>query len=120
MAAAFKVLSVDGGGIRGIIPALLLAAIEAQTKRPICELFDLIAGTSTGGIIALGLTKPGEGGKPEKSASDVVKLYEEEGAEIFPQTFFTGLHIGALRGPKYPAAGIDATLEKYFGDIRLK
>ena len=70
MAPAFKVLAVDGGGIRGIIPALVLAAIEEQTHRQIFELFDLVAGTSTGGIIALGVTKPGPGGadKAEKTA----------------------------------------------------
>ena len=59
MAPAFKVLAVDGGGIRGIIPALVLAAIEEQTQPPDSELFDLVSGTSTGGIIALGVTKPG-------------------------------------------------------------
>ncbi|HYY87383.1 MAG TPA: patatin-like phospholipase family protein, partial [Chloroflexota bacterium] len=52
---AFKVLAIDGGGIRGIIPALVLEAIEDVTKRPISASFDLISGTSTGGIIALGL-----------------------------------------------------------------
>src|SRR5260370_1477010 len=45
-----KVLSIDGGGIRGIIPALLLAEIESLTKRPATQPFDLSAGTSTGGI----------------------------------------------------------------------
>ena len=54
MARPVKILSIDGGGIRGIIPALLLSEIERQTQRPIAELFDLIAGTSTGGILALG------------------------------------------------------------------
>jgi patatin-like phospholipase/acyl hydrolase len=53
-----KVLSIDGGGIRGIIPAMVLAEIEKRTNKPISELFHLIAGTSTGGIITLGLTKP--------------------------------------------------------------
>src|ERR1700730_7459877 len=120
MAPAFKVLAVDGGGIRGIIPALVLAAIEDQTKRPICELFDLVAGASTGGILALGLTKPGSDGKVEKSAMDVVRLYEQEGSTIFPSSFLQGLHIGAIRGPKYDARGIDTTLAKYFGETRLK
>ena len=75
MAPAFKVLAVDGGGIRGIIPALVLAEIEARTNRPASDLFDLIAGTSTGGIIALGLVKPGADGKVEKSATDIVNIY---------------------------------------------
>lgn len=117
----FKILSVDGGGIRGIIPSLMLAAIEDQTGRPICESFDLISGTSTGGIIALGLTKPAaDSNTPDKSAADVVRLYEEEGSTIFPRSFLTGLHISAVRGPKYDAHGIDTTLEKYFGETRLK
>ncbi|WP_441293680.1 patatin-like phospholipase family protein [Brasilonema octagenarum] len=54
----YKILSIDGGGIRGIIPALLLAEIERRTQKPIFSLFDLITGTSSGGILALGLTKP--------------------------------------------------------------
>ncbi|HEY3086686.1 MAG TPA: patatin-like phospholipase family protein [Jatrophihabitantaceae bacterium] len=55
MAKLVRVLSIDGGGMRGIIPAMILAEIERRTKRPIAKLFDLITGTSTGGIIALGL-----------------------------------------------------------------
>src|SRR5438067_10935122 len=82
--AVFKVLAVDGGGIRGLIPALILAKIEDQTKQRISDMFDLVAGTSTGGILALGLTKPGADGKAEKSAQDVARLYEEAGPTIFP------------------------------------
>ena len=55
----FKVLSIDGGGIRGLIPAMILEVIEAKVG-PVCKTFDLIAGPSTGGIIALGLTRPRE------------------------------------------------------------
>ena len=47
-----KVLSIDGGGIRGLIPAVVLAEVERRTGRRIADLFDLIAGTSTGGILA--------------------------------------------------------------------
>ena len=54
-----KVLCVDGGGIRGLIPALVLAEIERRTGRRIAELVDLVAGTSTGGILACALTRPG-------------------------------------------------------------
>ncbi|MGB6944850.1 MAG: patatin-like phospholipase family protein, partial [Bryobacteraceae bacterium] len=53
-----KILCIDGGGIRGIIPAVVLAEIERRTARPIAHLFNLIAGTSTGGILAIGLTIP--------------------------------------------------------------
>ena len=47
----FKVLSIDGGGIRGIIPALVLDEIERRTDKPISSLFDLVAGTSAGGSL---------------------------------------------------------------------
>ena len=53
-----KILTIDGGGIRGLIPALVLAEIERRTGRPISSLFDLVAGTSTGAILACGLTRP--------------------------------------------------------------
>ena len=80
MAPAFKVLAVDGGGIWGVIPALILAAIEEQTKQPIGDFFDLIAGTSTGGIIAIGL---GMGMR----ASEILDLYVEQGPIIFGQVY---------------------------------
>ena len=52
-----RILSIDGGGIRGIIPAMVLKHIEQRTGKRIATMFDFIAGTSTGGILALGLTK---------------------------------------------------------------
>ena len=67
-----KILSLDGGGIRGVFPAAFLAKLEEQIGAPIASYFDLIAGTSTGGIIAIGLGL----GIP---ASDILKLYEEQG-----------------------------------------
>lgn len=85
-----KALSLDGGGIRGIIPAMVLAEIEKRTRKPVSELFDLIAGTSTGGLLALGLTKPGPGGGPEYTAADMVRLYENCGREIFRVPAGTG------------------------------
>jgi patatin-like phospholipase/acyl hydrolase len=120
MAPPFKVLAIDGGGIRGIIPALILVAIEERTQRPISDLFDMLAGTSTGGIIALGLAKPGADGKPDKSARDIVKLYETEGDSIFPRSLREVLHLEALAGARYPSDGIEQTLQRYFGEVRLK
>ena len=77
------VLAIDGGGIRGIVPAKILAEIEKQTKKPIYKLFDLIAGTSTGGILSLGLVKPKEDGSNEDgteaqfSAEKLINLYKD-------------------------------------------
>lgn len=75
----FRILSIDGGGMRGIFPVGLLGELEERflNGRPIGRHFDLIAGTSTGGIIAVGL---GAG----ISASRLLELYVDRGCEIFP------------------------------------
>jgi len=115
-----KVLSIDGGGIRGIIPAMVLAEIERRTERRIAEMFDLVAGTSTGGILALGLTKPGQDNKPEYSAKKLIELYETEGGKIFSIPVWHRIHSGwGLADEKYPSTGIDEVALKYFGDVRL-
>ncbi len=114
-----KILSLDGGGIRGIISAVILAEIENRTKRPISSLFDLIAGTSTGGILALGLTKP-ENGKPRYGAGDLVRLYEDKGGTIFSHTLCH--EICSLRGlveERYPSDGVEAVLDECFGSTKL-
>src|SRR5205823_5242058 len=85
MADVLKILAIDGGGIRGVIPATILSAIEERTETSICKLFDLVAGTSTGGILALGLVKPsaGDEDRPQYKAADLAELYEKEGKRIF-------------------------------------
>jgi len=115
-----RVLSIDGGGIRGIIPAMVLAEIERRTGRQIAEMFDLIAGTSTGGILALGLTKPGRDGEPEYSAQRLIELYETEGRNIFSIPVWHRIHsAGGVLEEKYPATGIETVARKYFGDVTL-
>jgi uncharacterized protein len=117
VADVFKVLSIDGGGIRGIIPAMVLAEIEERTGKSIAETFDLIAGTSTGGILALGLAMPGDGGRPKYTASELIELYEDEGTSIFSG------RAGTIRNvfeERYPSAGVEGVLDRYFGDARLK
>ncbi len=110
-----KILSIDGGGIRGIIPAVILSEIEDRTKKPISHLFDLIAGTSTGGILALGITKPNEEGKPEHKAEDMVRLYEDHGPEIFHQSLFRKINnLGSILDEKYPSENIEKVLSRYF------
>jgi uncharacterized protein len=115
-----KILSIDGGGIRGIIPAILLAEIEDRTKRPISHLFDLIAGTSTGGVLALGVTKPNHEGKPEYKAEDIVKLYEDYGPIIFHQSFLRKINnLGSLLDEKYSSRNIEKVLNHYFKNTYL-
>ena len=84
--AVRRVLSVDGGGVRGIIPALVLAHLERQMGAPASELFDLIVGTSTGGILALGLSLQDQQGRSLLAAKRMVALYERHGAQIFERS----------------------------------
>lgn len=113
-----KILSIDGGGIRGLIPALVLKRIEGRTGKPISDLFDVIAGTSTGGILALGLTCPGKGGRPRYTAADLAEMYVQEGATIFPHELLG--RVRQLFEPKYSSRGRDEVLAQRLGQARLK
>ena len=81
----YKILSIDGGGIRGIVAACILKEIEKRTRKYTHQLFDLIVGTSTGGIIALGLSAPNpqKQGKPLFTADEVLEFYKKNGEKIF-------------------------------------
>ncbi len=121
MAKKAKVLSIDGGGIRGIIPAVILSELEKATGKPISRLFDLIVGTSSGGVLALGLVIPGEDGKPKYPADDGVRLYMGEGRRIFSRsTLHKVRSVWSVEGGKYPSEGIEAVFGEYYGDARLK
>ena len=112
-----RVLSIDGGGIRGIIPALVLAHLEKQTGQPASELFDLMVGTSTGGILALALCLQGEERQPLLGAKRMVALYERHGAEIFEQSLWRKLRtVGGIFEEAYSHKALEAVLETYFGD----
>ncbi|MBX7240131.1 MAG: patatin-like phospholipase family protein [Bacteroidia bacterium] len=115
----FRILSIDGGGIRGIIPAMVIKAIEDETGKPMHELFDMIVGTSTGGIIALGLTLPLKDNKPY-DADFLIDLYSKRGGEIFHQTTISKLFsLGGILEEKYSQGGIEAILKEYFQSVKL-
>ncbi|MCW3012723.1 MAG: Patatin [Solirubrobacterales bacterium] len=110
-----KVLSIDGGGIRGLIPALVLEELEARTGRRVAELFDLVAGTSTGGILACALTRPGAA-----PASELVELYRTEGPKIFRRSLAHRVRSGeGLLEEKHDDAALDDALTRYLGSGRL-
>lgn len=121
MAKSVKVLSIDGGGVYGIVSAMLLHEIEIRTGKRIVELFDFVAGTSTGGIITLGLTKPDETGKkPQYTAEDLVTLYETQSSRIFSRSFLHSVRaLNNLIDEKYQSDGIDHVLRRFFGNTML-
>ncbi|MEM9617927.1 MAG: CBASS cGAMP-activated phospholipase [Pseudomonadota bacterium] len=116
-----RILSIDGGGIRGTFPAAFLAALEEDLEHPIGSYFDLIAGTSTGGIIAIALAM----GIP---AREVAELYEKHGPEIFAQNkkglsaWLSKWHRTtkwAVWGPKYETSSLRQALEGVLGNRRI-
>jgi len=116
-----NILSIDGGGIRGVIPAALLTHIEAEAGKPIAEMFDLIVGTSTGGILAAGLAVEGAGGKPKYSAADLLDLYVKQGHDIFHRSFWKGItSVGGLADEQYDQGPLEKLLKKYFGKATLE
>lgn len=115
----FKILSIDGGGIKGIFPAMLLAEIEERylSGGSVAEHFDLITGTSTGGIIALGLSI----GVPARA---IAGLYTEHGGEIFPAPRFGWLGrkwqaCRDLAQYRYDRTVLAELLSNTFGDRKL-
>ena len=127
-APQFKILSIDGGGIKGIIPCTILKTIEDKTGSNISELFNLVAGTSTGGIIALGISKPDVTGVANAySAADMLNLYVKEGGKIFAKRkkdFWS--RVGSLLDitkqiatNNYTVEGFEELLGQRFGDVSL-
>jgi uncharacterized protein len=110
-----KVLAIDGGGIRGLIPALVLEEIEHRTGRSAADMFDLVAGTSTGALIACALTRP-----EPMPAAEIAEIYEQEGPEIFDRSSLQVItSLGGLLDERYDARALVTSLLRHLGDTRL-
>lgn len=124
MKKKIKILSIDGGGIRGILPGTILNYIEKELQRksnnPECRLadyFDLIAGTSTGGILTCTYLTCDDAGKPRYSAQDALNIYLERGGDIFNLPLSRKLWSWfGIRRPKYSVSSLENALKDYFGD----
>ncbi|MDE0681705.1 MAG: patatin-like phospholipase family protein [Candidatus Poribacteria bacterium] len=130
-----KILSLDGGGIRGIIPARVLQSIEEELECRIADIFDLIVGTSTGGILALGLSKGG-GDQKSHSAKALVKIYDTYRTVIFDPSVRDARdettlvdeviqlldleQLQAFSNKKYSDVGLNSVLNKYFKEATLQ
>lgn len=124
-----RILSIDGGGIRGIIPGMVLTRLERilqeRTGNPetrIADHFDLLAGTSTGGILTCMLLcpDPKHKGRPRFSAREAVEMYLDKGGEIFEASLWHRLKSAdGVLDEKYPSKPIEKILRHYFGDLKL-
>ncbi|XP_012828882.1 PREDICTED: patatin-like protein 2 isoform X1 [Erythranthe guttata] len=86
-----RVLSIDGGGVRALIPLVILAKLESQLQKidgphaRIADYFDVVAGTNTGALTAAMLTTPNENNRPMFTAQEIIEFYLDNFPKIFPQ-----------------------------------
>ncbi|KAG5535683.1 hypothetical protein RHGRI_023446 [Rhododendron griersonianum] len=125
------VLSIDGGGIRGIIPGTLLGFLESKLQEldganvRLADYFDVIAGTSTGGLVTAMLTAPNKDNRPMYAAKDINNFYLENCPKIFPQSsrnnFITKVTslFGAVTGPEYDGKYLRSLTRELLGNITI-
>lgn len=114
-----RVLSLSGGGVKGIAELVVLTEIEERTGKSISELFPIIAGTSVGGLIAALLTIPKEESSKEAkySAKEALEIFTNSASEIFPNVFLGSLK--QLFTHKYSQASLKKILDEYLENNRL-
>ncbi|XP_065049973.1 patatin-like protein 2 [Musa acuminata AAA Group] len=123
------ILSIDGGGIRGVIPATILSFLESELQKldgddvRIADYFDVIAGTSTGGLVTAMLAAPDENNRPLFAAKDIKSFYLEHSPKIFPQIggFLAPVRrmFRSLWGPKYSGTYLHSLIREKLGGVRL-
>ncbi|XP_022951738.1 patatin-like protein 2 [Cucurbita moschata] len=121
------ILSIDGGGIRGIIPGVILNFLESELQKldgeeaRIADYFDVIAGTSTGGLVTAMISAPNENDRPLFSAKDIKQFYLDHSPKIFPQnrTWAVGKILKLLSGPKYDGEYLHKLVKDKLGDTKL-
>ncbi|XP_047172212.1 patatin-like protein 2 [Vigna umbellata] len=122
------VLSIDGGGIRGIIPGIILAFLESELRRldgdnvRIADYFDVIAGTSTGGLVTAMLTAPNEYNRPLYAAQHLKDFYLNHSPQIFPQNNVIASvvkFITSLCGPSYDGKDLHKIIRDNLKETRL-
>ena len=122
-----RILSLDGGGIRGILPGIILHQIELKLQKKtgdqnlrLSDMFDFMAGTSTGGILALAYLTPNEENRPKLTAQEAVNIYLEKGDQIFNVSNWHKIRtVNGLADEKYNASELEGALDDAFGELKL-
>ena len=114
-----RILSIDGGGVRGIIPLHILKYLEDKTHKPIVDLFDVFIGTSTGAIIVVGITEPKKTAMVSQ-VSRMLELYTDFSGTIFRRPFWYKLaSLNGYINSKYLPRYRNQLLEEWFPKVRL-
>lgn len=125
--AKVRILAIDGGGVRGIIPVTILAELESRLQIRagdpgirLSDYFDVIAGTSTGGILTCLYLLPDEKGNQKFSAAEIAALFWNNVKAIFPERSWISEQLEVLdKGPIYSNTPLKEIGEKYAADIKL-
>ncbi|KAL7141342.1 hypothetical protein ABFS83_08G047000 [Erythranthe nasuta] len=122
------ILSIDGGGVRGIIPGTILGHLESKLQEldgpnaRLADYFDVIAGTSTGGLITTMLAAPGPDNRPMYAANNITSFYLENCPKIFPESRrnnFVGTLTNLFAGPKYDGKNLKTLVEGLLGNVTV-
>ncbi|WP_418604230.1 patatin-like phospholipase family protein [Hwangdonia sp.] len=122
-----RILSIDGGGIRGIVPGIILSYIETQLKEKtgdpkasVGAYFDFIAGTSTGGILSLLYVCPDKNGNFKYGAKDALGIYLDLGDDIFELSLMKQIQsVGGITDEKYSEVELEHALDLFLGNTTL-
>jgi patatin-like phospholipase/acyl hydrolase len=115
--ATVRILVIDGGGIYGIMPLVVLHYLEEKTGKPIVDLFDFFTGSSTGSIILAALNIPDEQGKPKYSAKQLIELYENVSKEVLTPSLIREIFtLYGLLGPHLSIEHLHAAFLKLLGN----
>lgn len=114
------ILAVDGGGIKGVIPATFIQHIESSLKKPSHKLFDIIGGTSTGGIISTALTTPRKATGHPYTAKEIVNIYRHDGGKIFLAQNCIVEQCATYYADNGKGGGVEPYMQKMYGsDVSL-
>lgn len=120
------ILSIDGGGVRGIIPGKILEFLESQLQKldgqdaRLADYFDVISGTSTGGLVTAMLSAPDDSGRPIFAADDIVPFYRQNCASIFPQEEHNWQwYLKIFVNPRYDGTYLHNLINEKLGETRL-
>ncbi|UCS93051.1 patatin-like phospholipase family protein [Echinicola marina] len=122
-----RILSIDGGGIRGILPGVVLGQLEKKIQRKgkdenlrLSDMFDFMAGTSTGGILTLAYLTPNEENRPKLTAEEAVNIYLDRGDEIFDVSKWQKIKSGmGILDEKFDASELEEALNDTFLETEL-
>lgn len=115
-----NILSIDGGGVRTLMPLTLLNEIEKRTGVSISELFDYFAGVSAGALICSLLLLKDENGKQKYKTADIIDIFESQCKIIFSYTYLGWIKTGfGLFDSSYSSANIIKSFDNYFTDVKI-